>query len=303
MGRGNKHLRLTDENKGTLSRVQNVYRTHAGIVEEGAEFGTDSNPRFAHVYDIVNAGPRHTFTVNSRLVFNCNFGFLYGMGAKKFKNFAKTDYGVNYTEQESYETRDRFFTKYSQLDNWHNRMREEAHRCGFVQALHGAKRHLPSIRSSDKVTVGSSERQAINSPVQRFGSDLGVIAMIRFCQQADPNLFRMIGFVHDALYLEVRDGYEAEGVSALLWAMETPPLQEWFGLTPPIPIKAEADIGLNGGEMIEFADLPNIEDQPEWFRNLGFTSVISRKPDWWNDALEIGSFQEVIHAHNRIIGV
>jgi hypothetical protein len=82
------------------------------------------------------------------------------------------------------------------------------------------------------------------------------MAMSRFSAQADPELFRIIGFVHDALVMEVRDGYEQEGIEALLWAMQSNPLQEWFGITPPLPILAEADIGLNGGAMLEFADCP-----------------------------------------------
>lgn len=216
-----------------------------------------------------------------------NFGFLYGMGAPKFRSFAKTDYGVDYTEAEAEQARRIFFETYAYLQRWHRSMREQVQRNGFVRALHGARRNLPSITSNDEVTRSLAERQAINSPVQRFGSDLGLIAMVRFAQQADPNLYRILGFIHDALVMEVRDGHEQEGIEALLWVMENPPLEDWFGIRAPLPIRAEAEIGLNAGDMLEFAELPAEDRRPEWFRAMGFDRVTPTKPAWWNDALDL----------------
>ena len=215
-----------------------------------------------------------------------NFGFIFGMGAKKFRSFAKTDYNVEFTEQESYRVRERFFTLYPKLEAWHAEQRDFVEKYGHVRALHGAVRHLPSIWSNDTGIKSGTQRQAINSPVQRFGSDLGLMAMARFSAQADPDLFRIVGFIHDALVLEVRDGYEREGIEALLWTMQSNPLTEWFGITPPLPIFAEADIGMDGGSMIEFGDLPPVEERPEWFKALGFDTVTPTCPSWWNPALE-----------------
>jgi len=45
--------------------------------------GTDSGAKKAHVYDILNAGPRHRFTVQNRLILNCILGLGFGMGWKK----------------------------------------------------------------------------------------------------------------------------------------------------------------------------------------------------------------------------
>jgi DNA polymerase I-like protein with 3'-5' exonuclease and polymerase domains len=239
-----------------------------------------------------------------------NFGFLYGMGWKKFRSFARTDYGVKLTEREAQLYRERFFATYRALPAWHSRMREQVQRHGMVRALHGAVRHLPSIRSNDEIVRSGAERQAINSPVQRFGSDLGLMAMIRFSRQADPDLFRIIGFVHDALVLEVKDGHEEEGISALLYAMENPPLEDWFGIAPPLPIKAEADIGLNGGEMLELAELPSPEKWPDWFRALNLpvveregklcAAVLARRPSWWREEVD-GQLDEEVDRYLRPI--
>jgi DNA polymerase I-like protein with 3'-5' exonuclease and polymerase domains/uracil-DNA glycosylase len=234
-------------------------------------------------WDALSGADRKLLRTKAKSV---NFGFLYGMGAKKFRSFAKTDYNVDYSEREAETTRRLFFQKYARLPAWHDRMREMADRHKQVRALHGAIRHLPSIDSNDEITRGGAQRMAINSPVQRFGSDLGLMAMVRFSRQADPDKFRLIGFVHDALVLEVRDGFEQEGIEALLWAMGNPPLKRWFGIEPPLPILAEAEIGLNMGELLEFADLPAVEKRPQWFQDMGFDRVEPRKPAWWNDQQE-----------------
>jgi DNA polymerase I-like protein with 3'-5' exonuclease and polymerase domains len=171
-----------------------------------------------------------------------NFGFIYDMAAPGFQVYAKTDYGIDLTLRQAEQLRDRYFGKYRGLRPWHGTMKKFAHDRGYVRALHGAVRHLPSIYSKDRGIVSQAERQAINAPIQRFGSDLGLIAMIRFTSQMDPDLFRIVGFVHDALIMECREGYEEQGAAYLKWCMETPPLPRWFDIDSPIPILAECDI-------------------------------------------------------------
>lgn len=231
-------------------------------------------------WDALDRGERKALRTKAKA---CNFGFLYGMGWRKFMGYAKTDYGVTYTEREAQQTRDLFFQTYSGLPSWHERTREFAQRHGFVRGLHGAKRSLPSMFSNDPIVVSGAERQAINAPVQRFGSDLGLTALIRFTHCADPDLFRLTGFVHDALVLEVREGYEREGIGALLYAMESCPFEDWFGITPPLPIKADAEIGMNGGELFELAELPDRDKLPEWLVNLDPWTIGPEKPSWWQE--------------------
>jgi uracil-DNA glycosylase family 4 len=266
------------------------------IYREGGDIHTATAKAVAQLTDAqwnaLPPGERKLLRTKAKAV---NFGFLYGMGWKKFMAYAKTDYGVTYTEAEAKRTRQLFFATYSALNDWHIRMREQAKDGGFVRALHGAKRNLPSIFSADEAIKSGAERQAINSPVQRFGSDLGLLAMVAFSRQADPEMFRIIGFIHDALVMEVKIGHEVEGIEALLYAMQNPPLH-YFRINAPIPILAEADIGMNGGEMIELAELPPPDKRPDWFAGLGMevrnidgkdvAMVEARKPEWWNDSLD-----------------
>ncbi|CAO3460744.1 DNA polymerase I (EC 2.7.7.7) [Azospirillum argentinense] len=218
-----------------------------------------------------------------------NFGFLYGMSARMFREYAFTQYGVRYTEEEARDARKRFFAFYRDLPAWHDRMRDMAHQNGYVRALHGALRRVPHVFADEKGIVAQAERQAINSPVQRFGSDLGVMALGRLAVQADPDVIRPIGYVHDALYLEAREGHELDAVQTLVWVMETLPLDRWFGIQAPIPIRSDPDVGMDLGHMVELREFPDEAKLPQFLRDdpalaSSLRNWQPRKPDWWSDA-------------------
>lgn len=186
-----------------------------------------------------------------------NFGFIYGMLAKGFKTYAKTQYKIDYTEQQSEAFRNTFMTRYNQLPVWHKRQIDFAHKHGYVESLHGVKRHLPSIHSKDFATVSLAERQAVNAPVQLLGSDMLLMASERFTRDTDPDLARVVLTVHDAAIVEAREDRAREMASALKWYMENNPLVEWFNLNFPITLDADVKIGPSYGEVSKV--VPEIE--------------------------------------------
>lgn len=202
-----------------------------------------------------------------------NFGYLYGAWWTTFQTYAKTNYGADYTDEEAQETRVNFFNNYRGLVPWHERTKAFAKENGCVYSLHGHVRHLPSIYSTDEKIVQGAERNAVNSPVQNMGSDLGVIAINRLVHQCDPNLIRPIGFVHDQVVTEVDPAYVREAMGWLVWIMENPPLYDWFGITPPLPIKSDPEYGPNLAEMVELGD-----KDCEWTR----ADLDISQPPWWN---------------------
>lgn len=193
-----------------------------------------------------------------------NFGFLYGMGWAGFRRYARIDYGIDMTEKEAVDIRNAYFAEYPRLQQWHRAMSEFVQQNTYVRALHGALRRLPNVESIDENIAGGSVRQAINSPVQRFASDLGLIAMTRITRDADPELIRPVMFIHDAVIVEARNDILEDAASALKFYMETPPLKNWFGLSTPLPIKADVCIGSNLAEMEDRPDIDSI--QPDWYR-------------------------------------
>ena len=194
-----------------------------------------------------------------------NFGFIYGMGWRKFIGYAKTQYGVEFTENESKRIRAAFFKKYSRLPLWHERMRALAAKNKYVRSYSGLRRHLPMIDSPEEGIQAEAGRQAINSPVQEFGSSLGVMALGRMNDEIDPQYFQFVGFVHDAIVAYVKCEYLDWGLKTLKGYMESNPLKDWFGRTMKAPILAEAGFGLNLGEIYELPDFSL--DRPYDFAN------------------------------------
>lgn len=171
-----------------------------------------------------------------------NFGFLYGMGWRKFIVYADEKYGVKLSEVEAQRFRDAFFDKYSALLPWHARQRRLVEEKGYVASPLGRVRHLPGVNSSDEALVAEAYRQAINSPVQGFASDLAVLSMSILHERLNPKRAKVLGNLHDAVILEVLES-EAEATGEVVReVMENLPLKRLFGYVPSVPIKV--DIGI-----------------------------------------------------------
>jgi uracil-DNA glycosylase family 4 len=192
-----------------------------------------------------------------------NFGFIYGMGWRGFKTYAKTDYGIDFTDREAEAIRNKYFETYPKLLHWHKQMRNFVNRHSYVRSLHGAVRHLPNINSQEDGIKAECERQAVNSPVQRFGSDIGLIAMSRFARDVDWSVARPLAFIHDAVIVAAPTERAEEIGANLKWYMETTPFEEWFGIEAPLPIVSDVSIGKTLGDMEERGDIEAKE--PDWY--------------------------------------
>lgn len=210
-----------------------------------------------------------------------NFGFIYGAQWKTFQTYAKTNYGVDYTDKQAEEVRELFFAKY-QLLPWHTRVEDYVREHGCVKTLHGGTRHLPAVWSDDWKIATGAVRQAINAPIQRMGSDLGIIAIARLAAQADPRLIRPVGFVHDQVVCEVDPGYVQQGMGWLSWIMENPPLNEWFGITAPLPFVADPEFGMNLYDTTEVRRDNGHGVYINEKTNEPMENVRNEMPEWWN---------------------
>lgn len=188
-----------------------------------------------------------------------NFGFLYGMGWRKFKVYAWEKYGIRISEAEAKAFRERFFELYHDLPEWHKKMRNTVRKLGYVVSPIGRKRRLPDIHSSDEGIQASAEREAINSPVQGFGSDYVLAAAIeiyfKYILPKDPDFrtIRPVGSVHDAIYYEVRNDkvdYWAPIIKKTF--DDASRLKEWFDYTPPLLIPGDLKIGNHWGDAKEW---------------------------------------------------
>ena len=172
---------------------------------------------------------------------NCNFGFLYGMSAKTFVDYAKA-YNLNLTEEDSEHLRENFFKAYPTLLQWHEDCKNYARANGYTWSPIGRKRFLPDINSSNFKLRGQAERQSINSGVQGFASDMctSALADIVFSDEIDHDRCIVLGSVHDAILFEIRDDYVDEVSPIINRLMEKPSIIE--GIDIPIPIVADSEV-------------------------------------------------------------
>lgn len=172
---------------------------------------------------------------------NCNFGFLYGMSAKTFVDYAK-GYNLNLALEDSETLRNNFFEAYPRLLPWHEECKEYARKNGHTWSPIGRKRFLPDINSSNWSNRGQAERQSVNSGVQGFASDMCISALsdIVFSDIIDHERCKVLGSVHDAILFEIRDDYVEEVVPIVKEMMEHPSIID--GIDIPIPIIADVEV-------------------------------------------------------------
>ncbi len=128
-----------------------------------------------------------------------NFGLMYGMGA--FGLARQLDIGR--AEAQDYIAR--YFQRYPGVREFMDRIREQAHRDGFVETVFGRRLHLDYIHSRNAAQRAGAERAAINAPMQGTAADIIKRAMIAvdawLIDRQDRA--RMLMQVHDELVFEV----------------------------------------------------------------------------------------------------
>lgn len=173
-----------------------------------------------------------------------NFGYLYGMWWKKFKMYARDNYGITINDEEAQASREAFFENYPDLEPWHKRQRKYVRRHGYVKSLSGRKRRLPAARSSeDTPERREAERQAINSPVQSFANEVNLMAAIQLSKEYGRKVVRICGTVHDAVLFRVRNDYVEEVYHRMLEIMRWPKLMDEFDIEMTVPIEADGEVG------------------------------------------------------------
>lgn len=130
-----------------------------------------------------------------------NFGLIYGMSAFGLAR----QLGISREEAKNYI--DRYFTRYPGVKEYMERTRHLAHEHAYVTTLFGRRLNLAYINSSDPIQRRSSERAAINAPLQGSAADIIKKAMITIDHALTQHGLKahMIMQVHDELVFEIAD--------------------------------------------------------------------------------------------------
>lgn len=172
-----------------------------------------------------------------------NFGFLYGMGYKKFVDYAYDSYGVVFSESEAQKFRELFFAKYSRLLPWHEEQRRLAEALGGVPNLFGRFRSLPKIYAQNWKDKGDAERRSINTPVQGSGSDILLSAAMQVKRELEPYGLCIVGTVHDSILGEFPEENKDWFVEQIKRIMRHPALLDEFGVKLRCPLDCDVGVG------------------------------------------------------------
>ncbi len=151
-----------------------------------------------------------------------NFGLLYGMGQRKLAR----DLGISGARAK--ELIERYFARFPSIQEFRQRMIEEAENNTIVQTIFRRILELKGINSKHAGYKSEAERIAVNMPIQGSAADLIKRAMLTLHEEIkDDERIMMILQVHDELVFEVRKDYLDEAILLIREKMEAALPQEY----------------------------------------------------------------------------
>lgn len=235
-------LRVAAAVAGEPTMLQ-VFRTGGDIHESTYQLvmGMSTEDAVAHIED---PGKRKAQLKEERKKAKAiNFGFIYGMGWRKFREYCETKMGLLITDAQAKEWRKRYFETYSGLPEWHNRQRRIVRAMSMVRTFTGRIRHLPQINSPDQGLAAEAERNAINAPVQGFGAEMILMSLVEVNEHFGNNILKLNGTIHDAMVGIVREDVAMAAMAKVKEIMESPKIMQEFGIELPLPIIADVSLG------------------------------------------------------------
>jgi len=168
-----------------------------------------------------------------------NFGVLYGM----------SPHGLSAATGMSFEQSRHFIDEYFKVRGpllaYLNGLKEQARTEGYVETLHGRRRPMPDIKSSNFMVRQAAERAAMNMPIQGTEADLMKIAMINVENELEKHFpdSKMLLQVHDSILVET-PADDAEAVAKLLRTT-----MEAVYPTLKVQLTVDTTVGDNWGEL------------------------------------------------------
>jgi DNA polymerase-1 len=178
-----------------------------------------------------------------------NFGFLYGMGARRFVDYARDKFDLEVTLDEAKRYREGFFKIYPGVRQWHYQVGEACDRgedVAFTMLGRPRKLGLQKGRYTDRYEPVFTE--ATNHPVQGSAADALKLTIARLWETRDecPGNPLLVGMVHDEIILEVDEDHCEEATGWLMRCMSEA-VKEVTG-DPETPVVVEIETRESWGE-------------------------------------------------------
>jgi len=174
-----------------------------------------------------------------------NFGYLYGMHAPSFKEYAKATYGVEMSVEEATLIRDAFFRAYPELEVYYYQVEQDLMNYAVQTSIMGRDYRLNPSALANPYDRANHLRSAINFPVQSAASDYvlsGVVDLLR--DQSLRDRVRVGATVHDSVIALVRKDVLKETCLYVKNLMEnSPTARKLIQVEIDIPIIVDIEVG------------------------------------------------------------
>ena len=163
-----------------------------------------------------------------------NFGIIYGVSA--FGLSQQTDLN----RSESKVMIDNYFLNYPGLKKYMSDQIDFARNNGYVETIMGRRRYLQNINSQNNMLRSSSERNAINAPIQGSAADIIKIAMININSELKKQSLKskMLLQVHDELVFDVHKSEKDQIKDIVKTTMES-------AVKLKVPLRIDLEFGKN----------------------------------------------------------
>lgn len=175
------------------------------------------------------------------------YAINYSMGIKTLSQISN----MSYDEAEQYIHN--FYKKFPKVNKYHKESIEKCKKNGYITTIHGRRRYINHINSSDSNIKSSAERQVLNSIMQGSAADLVKVAMINIhnillndknYQEDGIPVAKIVLNIHDELVFEVKEDYLDDICKMIKEQMENA-----IQLKVPTPISIK--VGKNWHELSE----------------------------------------------------
>jgi DNA polymerase I-like protein with 3'-5' exonuclease and polymerase domains len=173
-----------------------------------------------------------------RLAKAVNFGFLFGMGPARFREYARDSYGVELEEGAARRAREAFLHTFPGIAEWHRRVGALGRRGGSVtvRTAWGRRKRFPAEKFSFNA--------ALNIPVQGTAAEGFKLAMARLHPRLQELGARGVLVVHDEYVAECPVD-RAEEARELVQRTMVEAMSE---VVTSVPIEVEAAVCRSWGE-------------------------------------------------------
>ena len=173
-----------------------------------------------------------------------NFGFIYGMQAASFVDYARDSYGVNVSLEESTMIRQAFFDLYPELNVYYQKVEDDLLNYCKQTSIMGRDYEINAHKLANPFKRSNYIRAGINFPVQSAGSDYVICGLIEVINSPElKGKIRGCATVHDSIIFLVKQDGIADTVTKVQQIMQKPKLAEQL-LTKKIDIPIVVDIEL-----------------------------------------------------------